>query len=76
MRIEFSLDLSYPGPKCKPQELLVALIGDLVEDVRTLPLRRIRLLTTSLAPDPSILTPMEQLDAAERQIRARAKWCA
>ena len=75
-KLSFRLDLSPSGPKLKPLELLGALLEGLVEDIRSIPMRRTLLLTRNPHPHRPLLSPMEQLAAAERQLRSRARWCA
>lgn len=76
LEVTFRLDLRPDGPKCKPLDLLATLLADRIADVRTLPILRTRLLTRGLAPGRPLVSPMEQIEDAERQLRARAKWCA
>ncbi len=75
-RVRFSLDLTVPQAKLRPLEVLSLLVGDLDIDIRTLPMRRTSLLVSRNEGDSPFCTPMEQVEHAYRQMRARAKLCA
>ena len=74
--VRFSLDLTVPQAKLRPQEVLSLLVGNLDIDIRTLPMRRTSILVSRTEGDSPFCTPMEQVEYAYRQMRARAKLCA
>ncbi len=75
--LAFTLDLTDPGPKRRPQDFLRLLLGDLVQDVRTLPIRRTRLLLRDeTGGAPQWRTPAEVLESNARRIRKAEKTCA
>jgi radical SAM-linked protein len=75
--LAFTLDLRDPGQKRKPHDFLGLLLGDLVEDVRTLPIRRTRLFVRDESRGaPHWRTPLEMLESATRGIRKAEKTCA
>lgn len=72
--LAFSLDLQDPGTKRKPHDLLELLLGDLVEDVRYLPIRRTRLLVRDDTRGGAIWrTPSEMVVETTRRIRDAEK---
>jgi radical SAM-linked protein len=76
-RLAFTLDLLDPGPKRKPHDFLGLLLGDLVEDVRTLPIRRTGLFVRDESrPTPHWRDPAEILERTRWKIREAEKTCA
>lgn len=75
LKIAFTLDLTHSGVKAKPIEVLSYLLHELTEDTRIIPIRRLRLLARRV-DSSQLMTPLEQVELAERTLRARMKLCA